>query len=63
MKKRRGEISMMGKSSEAMERIQQSIDSIEKRMRIDSNDLDYETHLRQKRQLQQILDRMRASQK
>lgn len=53
---------MTKKSSEAMERIQQSIDSIEKRMRIDSNDLDYETHLRQKRQLQQILDRMRASQ-
>ena len=39
--------------SEAMERI-------EKRMRIDSNDLDYETHLRQKRKLQQILDRMRS---
>ena len=53
---------MTKKTSEVMERIQQSIDSIEKRMRIDSNDLDYETHLRQKRQLQQILDRMRASQ-
>ena len=44
----------------AMARLQQSIDNIEKRMRLDSNDLDYETHLRQKRQLQQILDRMKA---
>ena len=43
--------------SEAMERLQKSIDCIEKRMRIDSNDLDYETHLRQKRKLQQFLDR------
>lgn len=46
----------------AMARIQQSIDRIEKRLRLDSNDLDYETHLRQKRQLQQILDRMKAKQ-
>ena len=46
--------------SEAMERLQKSIDCIEKRLRIDSNDLDYETHLRQKRKLQQILDRMRS---
>lgn len=53
---------MKEKSSEAMERIQQSIDNIEKRMRVDSNDLDYETHLRQKRQLQQILDRMKTRQ-
>lgn len=53
---------MNGTSSEAMARIQQSIDNIEKRMRVDSNDLDYETHLRQKRQLQQILDRMKARQ-
>lgn len=46
-------------NEEAMARLQASIDAIEKRMRIDSNDLDYETHLRQKRQLQQILDRMK----
>ncbi|MBQ1889276.1 aminoglycoside phosphotransferase [Selenomonas caprae] len=51
---------MKADNTEAMARIQQSIDSIEKRMRVDSNDLDYETHLRQKRQLQQILDRMKA---
>ena len=50
---------MKADNTEAMARIQQSIDSIEKRMRVDSNDLDYETHLRQKRQLQQILDRLK----
>ena len=43
----------------AMARLQVRIDAINKRMVIDSNDLDYETHLRQKRQLQQILDRMK----
>ncbi|WP_033171124.1 hypothetical protein [Selenomonas sp. ND2010] len=51
---------MKENNTEAMARLQQSIDNIEKRMRLDSNDLDYETHLRQKRQLQQILDRMKA---
>ena len=51
---------MKDNHTEAMPRLQQSIDNIEKRMRLDSNDLDYETHLRQKRQLQQILDRMKA---
>ena len=44
----------------AMARLQARIDAINQRMVIDSNDLDYETHLRQKRQLQQILDRMKA---
>ena len=51
---------MKENNAEAMARLQQSIDNIEKRMRLDSTDLDYETHLRQKRQLQQILDRMKA---
>ena len=51
---------MKDNNTEAMTRLQQRIDNIEKRMRLDSNDLDYETHLRQKRQLQQILDRMKA---
>ena len=51
---------MKENNAEVMARLQQSIDNIEKRMRLDSNDLDYETHLRQKRQLQQILDRMKA---
>ena len=49
----------MEEKQAAMARLQASIDAINKRMAIDSNDLDYETHLRQKRQLQQILDRMK----
>ena len=46
-----------------MTRLQARIDAINKRLAIDSNDLDYETHLRQKRQLQQILDRMKEKAK
>ena len=46
-------------SSEAMERLQNRIDALERRMRLDSNDLDYETHLRQKRELQAMLNRMK----
>ena len=46
----------------SMARLQASIDGIERRMRLDSNDLDYETHLHQKRRLQEILDRMRRRQ-
>ncbi len=46
--------------SEAMGRLQQRIDALERRMRMDSNDLDYETHLKQKRELQAILDRMKT---
>ncbi len=49
----------MDNKGAAMARLQQRIDAINKRLAIDSNDLDYETHLRQKRQLQQILDRMK----
>ena len=49
----------MEEKQAAMARLQASIDAINKRMAIDSNDLDYETHLRQKRRLQQILDRMK----
>ena len=51
----------MDQKEEAMQRLQRSIDLIDKRLPLDSNDLDYETHLRQKRRLQQILDRMRAN--
>ena len=53
----------MDNKNAAMARLQQSIDAINKRLVIDSNDLDYETHLRQKRRLQQILDRMKAGAK
>ena len=45
--------------TEAMERLQRRIDELERRMRLDSNDLDYETHRKQKRELQGILDRMK----
>ena len=45
----------------AMARLQARIDAINKRMVIDSNDLDYESHLRQRRELQSILDRLAAA--
>jgi len=44
---------------EGMRRLQASIDLLEQRMKIDSNDLEYESHLRQKRQLQAILNHMK----
>ena len=44
---------------EAATRLQQRIDELERRMRMDSNDLDYETHLRQKRELQSMLDHIK----
>ena len=46
---------MKADNTEAMARIQQSIDSIEKRMRVDSNDLDYETQRYAIRALERIL--------
>ena len=46
--------------NEAVRRLQASIDLLKERMRIDSNDLENESHLRQKRQLQRILDRLLA---
>ena len=46
--------------NEAVRRLQASIDLLKERMRIDSNDLESESHLRQKRQLQRILDRLLA---
>lgn len=46
--------------NEAVRRLQASIDLLKERMRIDSNDLEYESHLRQKRQLQRILNRLLA---
>ncbi len=46
-------------SLEVMERLQRRIDELSRRMRIDSNDLEYETHLRRKRELQQVLDCMK----
>ena len=49
--------------NEAVRRIQASIDMLKERMRIDSNDLEYETHLRQKRHLQRILNLIQAREK
>lgn len=47
----------------AMRRVQTSIDLLEKRMQVDSGDMEYESHLRQKKQLQRVLDRMKAREK
>ena len=41
-------------------RLQARIDELNKRLQVDSNDLDYESHLRQKRELQGILDHLAA---
>ncbi|ERL25393.1 hypothetical protein [Mitsuokella sp. oral taxon 131] len=48
---------------DAMRRVQTSIDLLEKRMQVDSGDMEYESHLRQKKQLQRVLDRMKAREK
>ncbi len=45
-------------SNEALMRLQAQIDALDRRMRYDANDLDYETHLQRKRELQSILDRL-----
>ena len=47
----------MGLPLETREKIQAQIDALKKRMQVDSNDLDYETHLHTVRILQNILDK------
>lgn len=47
----------MALTTEARSRIAAQIDALKKRLPLDSNDLDYETHLKTIRQLQNILDR------
>ena len=42
---------------EVREKLQAQIDALKKRMQYDANDLDYETHLQQMRELQKIIDR------
>ncbi len=42
---------------EVKARLQAQIDALKKRMQYDANDLDYETHLQQMRELQKIIDR------
>ena len=39
------------------EKLQRSVDELSRRMTIDSNDLDYETHLHTLRTLRRILDK------
>lgn len=46
--------------TDARVRLQERIDALNQRLRLDSNDLDYETHLRQKRELQAMLDRLKS---
>ena len=43
---------------EVREKLQHQIDALKKRMQYDANDLDYETHLHQVRELQRILDQL-----
>lgn len=46
-------------SEEVLKRLQVQIDGLSQRMRYDANDLDYETHLQRKRELQRILDTLK----
>ena len=45
----------MALSPEVRSRLQARIDELKKRMQYDANDLDYETHLNQVRELQKII--------
>ena len=47
-------------TKEARHALQASIDALKKRLSLDANDLDYESHLHTIRTLQKILDRARA---
>ena len=44
----------MALSPEVREKLQRRIDELKKRMQYDANDLDYETHLNQVRELQKL---------
>ena len=45
----------MALSPEVRSRLQARIDELKQRMQYDANDLDYETHLNQVRELQKII--------
>ena len=45
----------MALSPDTTEKLQRRIDELKKRMLYDANDLDYETHLNQVRELQKII--------
>ncbi len=46
----------MALSPEVKEKLQRRIDELKKRMQYDANDLDYETHLNQVRELQKLIN-------
>lgn len=46
----------MALSPEVREKLQRRIDELKKRMLYDANDLDYETHLNQVRELQRLVN-------
>lgn len=46
----------MALSPEVKAKLQQRIDELKKRMHYDANDLDYETHLNQVRELQKLIN-------
>lgn len=48
----------MSPKAEVRQKLQQQIDALKKRMQYDANDLDYETHLHQMRELQRILNKI-----
>ncbi len=47
----------MSLEPEVRKKLQKQIDELRRRMQYDANDLDYETHLHQVRDLQRILDK------
>ncbi|MCR5176292.1 MAG: aminoglycoside phosphotransferase [Anaerovibrio sp.] len=47
----------MALSPEVKENLQKRIEELKKRMQYDANDLDYETHLHQVRELQRLINR------
>jgi hypothetical protein len=48
---------VMSLEPEVRKKLQKQIDELRRRMQYDANDLDYETHLHQVRDLQRILDK------
>ena len=48
----------MALKPEVRSALQAQIDALRKRMQYDANDLDYETHLHQMRELQRILNKI-----
>ena len=47
----------MALSQEVKDKLQKRIDELKRRMQYDANDLDYETHLHQVRELQNLINR------